>query len=129
MKLKDGSLEDELCSLEDDDYINDVSSKILIWLAQGRKDMSDDRVIWDWLKYNIRAHAKQHSKGRAKERNEKETHLEGEYAKAKQDFEADPNNINLNILSAAKENRLEAFIRARARWHEHGEKSSKYFSS
>ena len=39
--------------LEDDDYINDVSSKIPIWLAQGRKDLSDDRVIWDWLKYNI----------------------------------------------------------------------------
>ena len=78
--------------------------------------MSDDRVIWDWLKYNIRAHAKQHSKRRAKERNEKE------YAKAKQDFKADPNNINLNILSAAKES-LETFydeklnrviIRARA---------------
>ena len=73
--------------LEDDDYINDVSSKIPIWLAQGRKDLSDDRVIWDWLKYNIRAHAKQHSKRRAKERNEKENRLEEEYAKTKQDFE------------------------------------------
>ena len=121
--------------LEDDDYINDVSSKIPIWLAQGRKDLSDDRVIWDWLKYNIRAHAKQHSKRRARERNEKENRLEEEYAKAKQVFEADPNNTNSNILSAAKES-LEAFydeklngviIRARARWHEHGEKSSKYF--
>ena len=61
--------------LEDDDYINDVSSKIPIWLAQGRKDLSDDRVIWDWLKYNIRAHAKQHSKRRAKERNEKVNRL------------------------------------------------------
>ena len=48
---------------------------------------------------------------------------------------ADPNNTNSNILNSAKEN-LEAFydkklngviIRARARWHEHGEKSSKYF--
>ena len=61
--------------LEDDDYINDVSSKIPIWLAQGRKDLSDDRVIWDWLKYNIRAHAKQHSKRRAKESNEKVNRL------------------------------------------------------
>ena len=51
--------------------LDDVSSKIPLWLAQGRKDLSDDRVIWDWLKYNIRAHAKQHSKRRAKERNEK----------------------------------------------------------
>ena len=87
------------------------------------------------MKYNIRAHAKQHSKRRAIERNEKENRLEEEYDKAKQDFEADPNYINLNILSAAKES-LEAFydeklngviIRAPARWHEHGEKSSKYF--
>ena len=65
----------------------------------------------------------------------KENRFEEEYAKAKQDFETDPNNTNSNILSAAKES-LEAFydeklngviIRARARWHEHGEKSSKYF--
>ena len=94
--------------LEDDDYINDATSKIPIWLAQGRKDLSDDRIIWDWLKYNIRAHAKQHSKRRARERNEKENRLEEEYAKAKQLFEADPNNTNSNILNAAKEN-LEAF--------------------
>lgn len=57
--------------LKDDDYINDVSSNTPIWLAQSRKDLSDDRVIWDSFKYNIRAQAKQHSKRRAKERNEK----------------------------------------------------------
>ena len=73
--------------LEDDDYINDVTLKIPIWLRQGRKDLSDERIIWDWLKYNIRAHAKQHSKRRARERNEKENRLEEEYAKAKQVFE------------------------------------------
>ena len=53
--------------LEDDDYINDVSSKIPIWLAQGHKDLSDDRVIWDWLKYNIRAHATFKKKSERKE--------------------------------------------------------------
>ena len=90
----------------------------------------DDRIIWDWLKYNIRAYVKQHSKRRARERNEKENRLEEEYAKAKQVFEADPKNTNSNIVNAAKEN-LEAFydeklngviIRTRTRWHEHGEK-------
>jgi len=68
--------------LEDDDYIN-VTLKIAIWLAQGRKDLFDDRIIWVWLKYNIRAHAKQHFKRRARERSEKENHLEEEYARAK----------------------------------------------
>ena len=105
-------------------------------IAQGSKDLSDDRVICDWLKYNIRAHAKEHSKRGAKERNEKENRFEEEYAKAKQGFEADPNNINLNILNAAKESLETVFdeklingviIYVRARWNEHGDRSSKYF--
>ena len=124
------------CSLlEDDDYINDVSLKIPIWLAEGCKDISDNDIIWDWLKYNIRAHAIQHSKQRGMERNEKRNHLDNEYAKAKQLFESDPNNTNANILNSAKEN-LEAFheeklngiiIHVPARWHEDGKKSTKYF--
>ena len=55
--------------LEDNDYINDVTSKTPIWLAQGREDLSNDRIISDWLKYSIRAHAKQRSKIKARERN------------------------------------------------------------
>ena len=51
------------------------------------------------------------------------------------EFERDPSNLNVDILNSAKED-LELFyeekvkgiiIRARARWHEHGEKSTKYF--
>ena len=53
------------------------------------------------------------------------------------EFERDPNNLNVHvdILNSAKED-LELFyeekvkgiiICARARWHEHGEKSTKYF--
>ena len=121
--------------LEDENYINDVTEKIPFWLDEGRKDLSDNRTIWDWLKFNIRTHAIQHSKRRAKERNEKGNLLEKEYAEAKKIFDADPSDTNANILNSAKEN-LEAFyeekingviIRARARWHEHGEKSTKYF--
>ena len=71
----------------------------------------------------------------AKERIEKENHLEEKYSKAKIEFERDPNNLNVDILNSAKED-LELFyeekvrgiiIRARARWYEHGEKSTKYF--
>ena len=50
-------------------------------------------------------------------------------------FEQDPSDSNLNTLNEAKEI-LESYdeektkgviIRARARWHEHGERSTKYF--
>ena len=76
------------CSLLDDkDYVNDITEKIPIWLAEGRKDSSDNRSIWDWLKYNMRAHTIQLSKRKARERNEREQNLEEEYAKAKFIFE------------------------------------------
>ena len=124
------------CSLlEDDDYINDITVKIPVWLAEGYKELSDNRNIWDWIKYNIRINAIQHSKRKAKERNDKENTLQNDYARAKQSVDLDPKNTNVNALNSAKEN-LEVFyeekvhgivIRARARWHEHGKRSNKYF--
>ena len=124
------------CSLlDEEDYVNDIKEKIPIWLAEGHKELSDSRSIWDWLKYNIRAHTIQFSKRRARQRNEREQNLQEEYAKAKSSLEADPNDLNANILNSAKDT-LELFyeekvkgiiICARARWHEHGEKSTKYF--
>ena len=90
-----------------------------------------------WLISNTlhRSHTIQRSKRRARERKERAQNLQEEYAKAKFIFETDPNDRNANILISAKET-LELFyeekvkgiiIRARARWHEHGEKSTKYF--
>lgn len=80
------------CSLLDDkDYVNDITEKIPIWLPEGRKELSDSQSIWDWLKYNIRAHTIQLSKRRARERNE-----------------ADPNDRNANTLYSAKDT-LELF--------------------
>ena len=114
---------------------NYITEKIPIWLAEGCKDLSDSQSIWDWMKYNIRAHTIQLSKRKAQERNEREQHLQEEYAKAKFIFETDPNDRNANTLNSAKDT-LELFheekvkgiiIRARAHWHEHGEKSMKYF--
>ena len=89
--------------LNDDRYVDDIKSKIPIWLAEGCKDLSDNRNIWDWLKYNIRTHAIQHSKQRAKERTEKENNLQEKYFKAKTEFEGDPYNLNGDILNSAKE--------------------------
>ena len=97
------------CSvLDDKDYVNDITEKIPIWLPEGRKELSDSQSIWDWLKYNIRAHTIQLSKRRARERNEREQILQEECAKAKFIFEADPNDRNANTLNSAKDT-LELF--------------------
>ena len=79
------------CSLlDDDDYINDITVKIPVWLAEGYKELSDNRNIWDWIKYNIRINAIQHSKRRAKEGNDEENTLQNDYVKAKQNVDLDP---------------------------------------
>ena len=88
---------------DDEDYIDDIAEKIPVWLAEGRNELSDNRNIWDWMKYNIRAHAIQYSKRRARERNEREKSLEENYAKAKLIFEVDPNDLNASILNSAKD--------------------------
>ena len=70
----------------DEEYVNNVTELIPIWAAdrEGRKELSDDRSVWDWIKYNFRAHPSWHSKKRSKERGKKELSLQYELNKAKQ---------------------------------------------
>ena len=98
-------------------------------------DLSDERAVWDWIKYNIHARTICYSKNKAKQRKFEEMHLQNDYDKATKMFESDPSDLNKIRLNEIKE-KLELFyeervkeiiIRARARWYEHGERSSKYF--
>ena len=117
------------CSLlDDEDYVRELTVKIPIWQIEGQHELTDNRSIWDWTKYKIRAHAIQHSKRKVVERKEKEMNLQNEFAKAKQLFDSDPNTNNANALNSVKE-KLELLyeeklqgiiIRARVRWWEHG---------
>ena len=43
--------------LEDEGYVNNATEMLPAWTAEGRKDLSDSRSVWDWIKYNMRAHA------------------------------------------------------------------------
>ena len=93
--------------------------------------------IWtaDWIKYNIRAYSTNYCKKKAKVGNEQEKELQKDLDNAKVSFETNPPDSNSNLLNTAKE-KLETFyvekvkgiiIRARARWHEHGEKKHEAF--
>ena len=51
------------CSLlKDEEYVNSVTEMLPVWTAEGRKELSDSRNVWDWIKYNIRAHTISYSK-------------------------------------------------------------------
>jgi len=80
-------------------------------------------------------HAIRYSKEKAKQRNDKERIIQQEYEEATRHFEKDPNDYNRSRFNEIKE-KLELLyeektngiiVRARARWHEHGERSTKYF--
>ena len=124
------------CSLlDDEEYVNSATELIPMWITEGREELSDDQCVWDWVKYNIRAHAIRHSKRKAKQRNETETKLQNELNAAKKAVQTNPSEYNATLLDAAQK-QLESFyeektkgiiVRARARWHEQGEKSTKYF--
>ena len=145
ISLELGKLENELkgpgnwkmnCSLlDDEEYEEDIARMIPLWTAEGQKEFTDNRMIWDWIKYNIRAHAFQYSKRKAKERGKKELDLQKELSKAKSKLENSPNEHNTTYYNVVQ-GKLESFyeektkgviMQARARRYEHGEKSTKYF--
>ena len=124
------------CSLLDnEEYEEDIARMIPLWTGDGQKEFTDDRMIWGWIKYNIRARAIQYSKRKAKERGKKKLGLLEELSKAKSKLENNPKDHNITHYNVVQV-RLESFyeektkgvmIRARAKWHEHGEKSTKCF--
>ena len=67
--------------------------------------------------------------------NKKEKSLQTAYEEAKKLYEADPTDLNQNRLNETKvvlelfyeQKAAGVIIRERDRWHEHGERSTKYF--
>ena len=124
------------CSLlSDDGYVEEMNQLIPIWAQEGVADLSDSRSIWDWVKYNISKFSRKYSKEKSKQRRLDEEQLHREFHEASLSFQNDPSQENLAKLNVLKE-RTEKFyekkvegiiVRSRARWHEYGERNSKYF--
>ena len=55
------------CAILDDSIeIQEISLLIPKWTVEGQKELSDDRSVWEGIKFNIRDHAIQFSKKRAR---------------------------------------------------------------
>ena len=65
-------------------------------------------MIWDWIDYNVGAHAIQYSKRKGKERGKKELDLQEELSKAKSKLENNPNDHNTTYYNVVQE-KLESF--------------------
>ena len=97
------------CSLlDDEEYEEDIARMIPPWTAEGQKEFTDNRMIWDWIKYKIRTHAIQYSKRKAKERGKREHVLQEELSKAKSNFENNPNDHNTTYYNLVQ-GKLDSF--------------------
>ena len=95
----------------------------------------EDRIKWDWLKFKIKMSSIAFSKKMSRECRKLEEELNSKYEDALNRFQQNPSNVTKQEAEKLK-SELEAFydqkvegiiVRSRARWHEHGERNSKYF--
>ena len=120
--------------LRDEVYVNEINRMIPTWIYEGRTDLSDPRSVWDWVKYNIKKHSRKYSMNKNKQRRREEQQLNEQFQNAHLVFQNDPSEENLVTLNVLKERMDKIYeeevegiiVRSRARWHEHGEKNSRY---
>ncbi len=103
------------------------------------KPLEQDKLLgwWDDFKAQVGNLARKIGKGRAKLKNFTLNKLQGEFAKDVESFDKNPSNDLvkkiLDIKSSLEEIEKEKLngerVRAKVKWHEEGEKSSKYFLS
>ena len=120
--------------LANEEYKKMINDKLPIWLEEA-KDLKDGRSIWDWIKFNIRTDSIIFSKRLSQIRQQRERELTDKYQELLAAFHDNPcDNTRITMerckseLELMYDKKVEGLIiRARARWHEHGEKNSKYF--
>ena len=124
------------CSLlTDNTYVNEINHFIPTWIQEGVQDFSVSRSVWDWVKYNIKKFSRRYSMEKCKHRRLDEQRLHREFQQVNLSFQNDPSQENLTKLNVLKEQMEKCYekkvegiiVRSRARWHEYGEKNSKYF--
>ena len=112
------------------DYVEMISNELPKWLEDAR-DFSDKRAKWDWLKFKIKTSSIAYSKQLSKDQQRREEELNSKYQEVLKKFQEttrlETKKLK-NELEAIYDEKVEGIIiRSRARWHEHGEKNSKYF--
>ena len=101
-----------------------ITNSLPTWPEAG-KDIHDPRLLWDWIKFNIRSNSIIFSKQIASIRRKQEEELNKRYQEAVLMFQTNPcDNTRLALdkckqdFEALYEEKVGVILRARARWHE-----------
>ena len=117
------------CSLlNDKQYVDEINCLLPSWLQEGKRELSDQRSVWDWVKYNVKKYSRQYSMTKSQQRKAEEWQLNREFQEASSVFQKNPSQENLSALNVLKEKMEQMYdkkvegiiVRPQARWHEHG---------
>ena len=117
--------------MANEEYKKMINDKLPIWHEEA-KDLKDRRSIWDYIKFKIRTDSIIFSKRLSQIGQKRERELIGKYQESLAAFQDNPcDNTRITMerykseLELMYDKKVECLIiRARARWHEHGEKNS-----
>jgi len=118
--------------LNEETFVNEMHDKIDVWKEDGKH--FGPVQLWEWIKYNIRNFCIDYSKERAKKRRDEIKILEEKCKQIEEIIDEQDRNDHTEYSNLKQQ--LEKFmtektegtiLRAKARWYEHGERSSKYF--
>ena len=130
-----GSWKLNVSLLTNKDYVDAMERFIPVWINHFNMLFDDKQMSWDWIKFKIREFSIKFSKTVAWNGKKEELELLKTYETLKVIHELCPSDdsfYNLEKIKAQLElmeqKKTEGIIvRARAHWHEYGEKSNKYF--
>ena len=122
--------------LEDPIYVQLIRESVPVWLSE-INFCTDHRIVWDWIKYNIRRESISYSKQKAREKREKLNNIEETLKLCDEEIAEEPSHENLQKLETAKSEYerecdyivkgLHVIIRSRVTRFEKGERNTKYF--
>jgi hypothetical protein len=123
---------DSLC--EDSVYVNGLREKNLEWCLK-YNDITDKRLFWELIKFEIRSYTQIFSKKVVKDRNTRLHELEKKFKEAEDSLNSNPcdetqttwENLKAEISKHYDHVTQGVFVRSRADWMEKGEKNNKYF--
>ena len=124
-----------LCN--DEIYVKSMKEEIIRLKLRLSEEITDNRLLWDFIKMEIRSFTRKYSKKKAKERKERIAKLEQEILKLEEETQT-PNirDFDLSENLQRKRRELKDFyvyisegvkIRSRASWFEIGERETAYF--
>ena len=87
--------------LEDPTYVELIRENVPAWLSE-INFCPDYRIVWDWIKYNIRRESISYSKQKAREKREKLKNIEETLKMREEKTAEEPSYENLQKLETAK---------------------------